>query len=140
MIRILIVEDDVKREEVLLSWLPESVRPVVASSAGQAIGILRRDSGSIYAGIILDHDLQGRIASEADQFLSGQEVAHAIIETISRRAPILVHSVNQSQGAVLARQLQAAGFEVTKIPMNILNRETFQEWLTKVVSIATDMK
>lgn len=56
--RILIVEDDDERVAKFRSWLPETMRIVHARSAGSAIGILQRDKGRVYAGIMLDHDLQ----------------------------------------------------------------------------------
>jgi CheY-like chemotaxis protein len=133
ILRLLIIEDDAKRESTLRSWLPPEVKPVVATSAGQAIGILRRDAGCVYSGILLDHDLQDRVASEADQFLCGQDVVKTIAEFINHRVPILVHSVNASQSAVMARQLQTCGFEVTKIPMKQLTPTLFGQWLSEIL-------
>jgi hypothetical protein len=76
MTRILIIEDDANREARLKSWLPAEVRAVVATSPGKAIGILRRDSGVVYAGIVLDFDLQLRRATASDLHLSGHHVAY----------------------------------------------------------------
>lgn len=55
--RTLIVEDDPERANILQDWLPDNVRPVVVTSAGKAMGVLARDRGNVYAGILLDHDL-----------------------------------------------------------------------------------
>ena len=55
MIRILTIEDDPPREADLRSWLPAGViYAVVATSAGKAVGIVSRDRGKVYAGIVLD--------------------------------------------------------------------------------------
>ena len=131
-LRILIVEDDAIRESLLSSWLSSDIRPVVASSAGRAIGVLRLDSVSVYCGVILDHDLQQRVGTEMDAFLSGQDVANAIIQHLSRKAPVLIHSMNSSQSPVLVQLLRRAGFDVTQIPMGELSREKFCEWIEGV--------
>ena len=127
------MEDDLQRERLLLSWLPPEVKPLVATSAGKAIGILRVDRRTVYAGIVLDYDLQARKASEADRYLSGEDVTQAIIEHISRHVPILIHSMNVSQRGVMARKLERAGFEVTRIPMDVLTAESFREWVDGVM-------
>jgi CheY-like chemotaxis protein len=130
--RILIVEDNRERELRLRSWLPPEARPVVASSAGRAIGILRRDAGNVYAGVILDHDLQEQRVTDMDQYLSGQDVAQAIIQHLSRSVLILVHSVNTSQSPLMAIRLENAGFDVTQIPMTVLTQERLNDWMAGV--------
>lgn len=95
--RILIVEDNPHRERLLCSWLPPDMKPIVARSAGRAMGTLARDKGTVYSGIVLDHGLQERTATEADRFLSGQDIVDVILQCVSREVPILVHSVNASQ-------------------------------------------
>ena len=127
------MEDDLQRERLLLSWLPPEVKPLVAISAGKAIGILRVDRRTVYAGIVLDYDLQAGKASEADRYLSGEDVAQAILEHMSRHVPILIHSMNVSQRGVMARKLERAGFEVTRIPMDVLTAESFREWVDGVM-------
>jgi len=131
-LRILIVEDNEERKLRLCSWLPPDIRPVVAVSAGRAIGILSRDRGTVYAGVLLDHDLQEHGASEMDPFLSGQDVAQAIIQYLPRSVMILIHSVNASRSPVMALQLMKSGFDVTQIPMNILTEERLRDWIDEV--------
>jgi hypothetical protein len=87
VLRILIIEDDPARERSLLSWLPADIKAVVARSAGAAMGILRLDSGRVYAGVILDHDLAQAPMSASDPLLSGQNVVHAIAEHVDLRIP-----------------------------------------------------
>ena len=58
-LRILVVEDDRGRENRIRAMLPAEVLAVVVNSGGKALGLLERDRGSVYAGILLDHDLQG---------------------------------------------------------------------------------
>ena len=127
--RILIIEGNTQREELLRSWIPPDARAVIARSAGRAIGILERDRGRVYSGIVLDHDLQEKPATEADRYLSGQDLVDRIISNVSRDVPILVHSVNASQGWVMAVRLQKQGFEVTHIPMSLMTARAFEEWV-----------
>src|SRR6056297_849675 len=100
--RILMIEDDTERAELLQSWLPKDVIVVMASSAGRALGILERDRGYVYAGLMLDHDLQLQTATEADKGLSGSNIVDAVIRNIDRRTPILVHSYNRSKAPIMA--------------------------------------
>ncbi len=64
--RLLIIEDDSDRIQLFQSWVPERVLTVVATSAGRALGILERDPGHVYGGILLDHDLEKQTITEAD--------------------------------------------------------------------------
>ena len=96
------------------------------------MGILKRDKGKVYAGIVLDHDLEKNPASESDLFLCGQDVVDTIIKNVSKQVPILIHSVNESQAPVMQTMLEKAGFAVERIPMDILTRESFNEWLEYV--------
>ena len=70
VLRILIVEDDPERARRLQSWLLQDARTVVVASAGRTLGVLHRDRGSVYAGILLDHDLQKQAATDSDRHLS----------------------------------------------------------------------
>lgn len=138
MLRVLIIEDNPERERPILAGLPSDVKGVVARSAGLAIGILRRDPGKVYSGVILDHDLHERQIVAADAHLNGQDVVGAIAQYVDRAVPVLIHSMNATQRAVMARTLERAGFEVTTIPMNLLDREAMCEWLRAVRDNATD--
>jgi len=108
-----IVGDDPERALQLQSWLPEDVRTLVAASAGRALGVLERDRGSVYAGILLDHDLQQRAATDSECHLCGSDAVDAIIVNVSKHVPVLVHLVNVSQAPVLANRLERAGFWIT---------------------------
>lgn len=130
--RILIIEDNTQREGLLCSWIPPDAKAVIARSAGRAIGILERDRGRVYSGIVLDHDLQEKPATETDRQLSGQDLVDRIICNVSWDVPILVHSVNASQGRVMVVRLQRQGYDVTHIPMSLLTAETFEEWIREV--------
>jgi CheY-like chemotaxis protein len=130
--RILIIEDNRGREQLLRNWLSPGFHPVVATSAGKAIGILTRDKGAVYAGVVLDHDLQERCVTEMDSTLSGQNVAQAMIRYLSRAIPVLVHSNNTNQAPILVFRLRQAGFDVTRIPMSALGKELLAEWLQLV--------
>jgi len=136
--RILIVEDDPERADILQSWLPEGTRAVVVTSAGKALGLLTRDRGNVYAGILLDHDLQQQTAASSDLYLSGEQVAEAIIRYVAKDVPILVHSVNVQRAPVMVSKLEAAGFCVTRIPMDDLQKESLLEWLEHAREIWAD--
>ncbi|MCP4577193.1 MAG: hypothetical protein GY846_13000 [Deltaproteobacteria bacterium] len=127
--RILIVEDDADRTEILKSWIPDDVRTVVVSSAGKAMGLLARDRGDVYGGILLDHDLQLQTATEKDRFLCGNDVVNAVIANISRDVPIFVHSANVQRAPVMASRLENSDFWVTRIPMYDLKKEQLREWV-----------
>lgn len=136
--RLLIIEDDHERERILKSWLPPDVKTVVAGSAGRAIGVIERDRGSVYAGILLDHDLQGRIATASDHYLDGKDIVNVIVKNISKDVPILVHSMNVTQAPVMTRRLEKDGFYVTRIPMANLTKERLQEWVNEARAMWED--
>lgn len=126
--RILMIEDDTERAGILNAWLPEDVVVVQASSAGRALGILQRDRGYVYAGIMLDHDLQMQTATEADKGLSGTDIVDAVIRNINRRTPVLIHSYNRSKAPVMADKLTKAGFSVLQTFIDKLSKEEVRDW------------
>jgi len=130
---LLIIEDDPEREEKLKSWLPKDFRPVVAQSAGVALGILSRDRGDVLKGIVLDHDLEKRPLTSSDKKLDGHHIVLSIVQNISVEIPILVHSVNYIESPLMVSRLTKAGFDVLRIPMSDLDEERFQEWLEEIL-------
>jgi len=96
------------------------------------MGILKKDKGIVYAGIMLDHDLEKRPVYETDLRLCGQDVVHLIVENIPRHVPILIHSCNPSEAPVMHSLLENAGFAAERISMNELTKESFNEWLDYV--------
>jgi CheY-like chemotaxis protein len=131
ILRILLVEDDDGRARKITGWLPADYRVVRPRSAGQAIGVIQRDRDT-YAGIILDHDLQGNIATDMDEFLAGSDVVKSIISQVSPDIPVLVHSMNPVDAPKMVRELEKKGFSVTRIPMNSMTEENLGEWLEEV--------
>lgn len=127
MIRLLIIDDDAIRAEKLRSWLPAETKPVVARSAGAAIGTLRLDRGLVYAGIVLDYHLEGESSERAD--LTGQDVVQAIITYVPKQIPVFIHSRSSTGRAAMSDRLRRAGFDVTVLPVDLLTREQFCEWL-----------
>lgn len=130
-LRILLVEDDDNRVKKFQSWLPDDVRLVHAGSAGRALGILQRDR-DVYAGIMLDHDLQIQIATERDFFLSGSNVVEWIIALVRPDIPVLVHSMNPAEAPQMVKRLNKAGFSVTRMPMSEMTEQQFANWLDEV--------
>lgn len=133
--RLLIVEDNPERIETFRSWLPNPIPLVWARSAGAAIGLIRRDPGYVYGGILLDHDLQLQAMTDDDQDLSGTQVARVLIQHVSPDVPILVHSINRRDAPRMVEQLRASGFWVTHAPMDRLTEEFFRNWLAEVRSL-----
>jgi CheY-like chemotaxis protein len=131
MLRILLIEDDNGRARKIREWLPEDVRLVHAGSAGRAIGILQRDRDA-YAGIMLDHDLQGNIATEMDFFLSGTNVVKSIIANVPNDTPVLVHSMNPEDAPKMVLALTKSGFSVTRLPMVVMTKSDLNVWIEEV--------
>lgn len=138
--RVLIIEDDPGRAQRLKTWLSGDVRVVVATSVGKAIGVLQRDCESVYAGILLDHDLQQQAATDTDRYLSGTNLVDVIIRNISNDVPVLVHSMNISKALTMTNRLKEAGFSVTQIPMERLTHNKLMEWLDEARSIWQELQ
>ena len=131
-IRILLVEDDPERIKLMQAWAPQTVRLISATSGGRALGIIERDRGVVYQGIMLDHDLDRQALLQSDFSVSGTAVVGSIIRNISPEVPVLIHSMNFGCAAVMTRRLEQAGFDVTRIPMSMMNKDDFLEWIEKV--------
>lgn len=131
MLRILLIEDDNGRARKIREWLPEDVHLVHAGSAGRAIGILQRDRDA-YAGIMLDHDLQGQIATDMDFFLSGTNVVKTIITNVPNDTPVLVHSMNPEDAPKMVQALTKSGFSVTRLPMVVMTKLDLNVWIEEV--------
>jgi CheY-like chemotaxis protein len=134
MLRLLIIDDSNERIATLRSWLPDDVHPVVATSPGRALKVLDLDPGTIYAGILLDHDLGQQVVSDAEHGLTGLDVARRIALRVSPDVPILVHSMSWQGGSTMQQTLEAASFAVTRIRFEELNRARLNAWLDDVRS------
>lgn len=131
--RILLIEDDARRIEQFRAWIEATEFVLIeAKSAGRATGMLRKGMTDGIAGVCLDNDLQKQPITEADRSLSGADLIQAIAHSVPRTVPILIHSGHAIQPAVMERQLAAAGFCVTRIPMFLLSHEAFASWLDEV--------
>jgi len=62
MLRLLIIDDSNERIATIRDWLPDDVHPVIAASPGRALKVLDLDPGTVYAGILLDHDLGQQVS------------------------------------------------------------------------------
>ncbi len=130
--KMLIIEDDPERLDTIRSWLPAQVKPLVVSSPGTAMGILKRDKGLVYVGIMLDHDLIEQKTS-IDRFFSGTHLIDLIIANTNTETPILIHSMNHEKAPVMAQQLGDAYFDVERIPFKYLSAEKFNDWLSEAM-------
>ncbi len=111
-----------------------------AQSAGSAIGLIRRDRGYVYAGVLLDHDLGQRAMTADDESLSGTDVALALVEHFSIDIPILIHSTNQVQVPRIVRQLEDKGVWVTRLPYYHMTEEAFLAWLDEARDIWEELQ
>lgn len=132
VLRLLIIEDNVERINLFRAWCPPEIRIVTATTAGRAIGILRRDRGRVYGGILLDHDLQEQATLPSDRSLSTSDVLNVLIKNTSIDVPIFIHSMNPHQAPAMVTTLESAGFFVTRIPMESLSQDNFHSWLEEV--------
>ena len=133
MLRILLVEDDIRRFEKLNSWLPDGVKLVWAKDAGVAIGILERLKPGEFSGLMLDCDLDKSLRSSDSRFLCGRDVVDALVTSRDARdIPVLVHSMNPSGGVDMAQRLAGAGFEVTRIRFVDLDAGRFRGWVAEI--------
>lgn len=138
--RILLIEDDPDRIFTFRSWLSETDFVLIeASSGGRAAGILRKGMTEGIAGVCLDNDLEKQPMTETDLRLSGTTLIGAIVESIPRCVPILIHSMNAQKPAGMERSLKSAGFSVTRIRMAALTRDSFLTWLQDVRDAWEDM-
>ena len=137
--RLLLVEDNAGRVENFRAWLPTWARLVWAQSAGQALGLIRRDQGHVYGGVLLDHDLAERAVTDDDASRNGSDVALALIEHFSPDIPVLIHSTNHTQIPRVYRQLEERGFWVTRIPFYDLTEAQFLTWLQEAHGLWQDL-
>ncbi|NEX17589.1 MAG: hypothetical protein C1943_13420 [Halochromatium sp.] len=111
-----------------------------APSAGTALGVIHRDRGHVWSGVLLDHDLDLRNRTADDRDLCGTDVALALMEHFSLDIPILVHSTNQVQAPRVVRQLEQKGFWVTHCPFYQMDEQLFAEWLGEARAIWADLQ
>jgi CheY-like chemotaxis protein len=135
MLRLLVVEDDHDRIARFTAWTPPDIRLVVARGGGRALGLLERDPGRVYAGLLLDHDLPGQAVNAEECNVSGTQVAQCIQRWVHPDVPILIHSMNPSGAQRMAGLLTRARFDVTVIPMAELTETRFVAWLETVREI-----
>lgn len=130
--RILLVEDDVERINIVRQWLGNQYVLIEASSGGRAMGILRKNMTEGIAGVMLDHDLEKQVLTDDDMSISGTDLINAITTSIRRQVPILIHSMNLSKSPAMVKRLTNHGYSVTRIKMEDLTKENFREWLEDV--------
>ena len=142
-LKILIIEDDPKRIRQLEEWLPTDFQGVFVKSVGEATELLERDNyrdnSHVYAGIMLDLDLQQQVTSEADQYLSGPTIVKSIIRYMSADIPVLVYSKNLQRAIHMDEELSDEGFIATRITRDQMDKEFLLKWLGGVRGIWLDL-
>lgn len=127
--RILLVEDDTRRVEMFRAWADADTHIVWTQTGGTALGLLDRDRGHLYDGILLDHDLDKRARTSVDAGIDGQQICRKIVETQSNFVPVLIHSMNPFHVPAMIETLTVAGFHVEAVTMAELTRARFEEWV-----------
>jgi CheY-like chemotaxis protein len=143
ILKILIIEDDSKCISQLEEWLPADFQGIFVKSVGRATELLERDNcrdnSHVYAGIVLDLDLQQQLATEADQDFSGSTIIKAIIRYLSADIPVLVFSRTLKRVIHMEDKLSDEGFIVTKIPMDQMDKDLVLRWLGGVRANWSDL-
>jgi len=129
---LLIVEDSAERERLFRAWIPEGFRVTFVKSAGRALKVLELDAGRVYAGILLDHDLDQAVAVASELQLSGRQVVDRLVRVVDRNVPVMIHSVNPLGARMMEQTLTAHGFDVTWVSFFQLDRERLGRWLELV--------
>lgn len=130
MIFVLLIEDDPDREKRFMAAAPEGIRVVHARSAGMALGMLRRDQ---YGGILLDHDLGKAAITVEDRSLSGTDLIETIATTQNCGIPNLIHLVSHQGSSIMAKKLEAGGFDVTRCPFpEITDIKSFRKGFSRL--------
>lgn len=133
-IRLLVVEDNEERLALLKRWMPPDVRVTWARSAGRAMRIIELDAGTVYAGMLLDHDLVDQNASAAEVGLTGRHVVDRIIRHVGPDAAMLVHSINPAGARMMVQRLESAGFWTTRVPFPVLSEAKLRNWIDEIRS------
>ena len=132
IIPILLVEDNPQRIKWFQDHLPIAYRLVSVRNGGNALGMLERDSGHVYGGILLDHDLQMKHVASSDRDITGSQVINALIGHIAKSVPILVHSMNLGKAPTMVLKLTEAGYAVTRKSWFEIDVSSYHEWLEEV--------
>ena len=132
ILRLLVVEDSEARMELFREWIPEGFRATFVKSAGRAMKVLELDAGRVYAGILLDHDLDQAVADDSELVLTGRQVVDRLVRVVDRNVPVMIHSVNLLGARMMEQTLVAHGFDVTRVSFFQLDRERLGRWLELV--------
>jgi CheY-like chemotaxis protein len=143
IVRVLIVEDDEERVSVFRRMLKHAkklphdceIRLVWAKNAGAAIGLLERDPGNVYAGIMLDHDLDRQNLTSWDGLFTGKDVVKKIINVVDKDTLMFVHSTNVTGGPKMRTTLEGAGFYTKLHPWGTIRLNMFRDWLLEVCEV-----
>ncbi|MCA1779073.1 MAG: hypothetical protein LC637_06765 [Xanthomonadaceae bacterium] len=130
--RLLIVEDSAERERLFREWIPDDFRITFVKSAGRALKVLELDAGRVYAGVLLDHDLDQAVALESELQLSGRQVVERMGRLIDPDVPVFIHSVNPLGARMMEQNLVEYGFDVTRVPFFQLDQARLGRWLAIV--------
>ena len=132
ILRLLVVEDSEARMELFREWIPEGFRATFVRSAGRAMKVLELDAGRVYAGILLDHDLDQAVADDSELVLTGRQVVDRLVRVVDRNVPVMIHSVNLLGARMMEQTLVAHGFDVTRVSFFQLDENRLVRWLEGV--------
>ncbi len=130
-LRILLVEDDIMRQQEIEAWMPTDVRLVWCQNGEAALGVLNRATRDEFAGVMLDNDLDKRPYVSTTKKKTGADIAGKMAERMSRHTPVLVHSMSVTREDIMKR-LRAEGFPVTQLPYCDLTKQNLNAWVDEV--------
>ena len=102
--RLLIIEDDDANRSIQVVG-PSRCENSGGTQRRNGPGYITAGPGTVYGGILLDHDLQKRTVTQMDRSLSGTQVIESIISNIGPEVPVLIHSTNSAGSAVMMGRL-----------------------------------
>lgn len=130
-LRILLVEDDNRRQKEIEGWMPADVHLVWCQNGEAAFGVINRARPGEYAAVMLDNDLDKSPYVVVAKKKTGADVARLMAEKMPRDTPVLVHSMSADREEIMNR-LRAEEFPVTQLPYVDLTREKLNAWVDEV--------
>lgn len=115
--RVLVLEDDVRRQTEMLAVLRETYPDIDVTVVGHAAGWIRAAQERLpqVSLVCLDHDLEPPVTDPTRACGDGREVVRWLVSQ-PHRVPVLLHTANSRCGSEMERMLHEAGWQVHWTP------------------------